>query len=162
MITWKGDWGLLDSNQEPSDYESPALTVELRPPITTLARQPANRNGRLAGVLRLFFAVDIATPLAGEDLVALGTGDLRVGLKDGAMGVGRTRLERLPAVLADQRALAEAALHFSPGKARGESAAKRPHLDCLAPARLTSSARARSSRCPRCRRRAPCCHRGST
>ena len=29
-------WGLPDSNREPSDYESPALTVELRPRIKKL------------------------------------------------------------------------------------------------------------------------------
>jgi hypothetical protein len=27
----QNEWGLSDSNREPRDYESPALTVELRP-----------------------------------------------------------------------------------------------------------------------------------
>jgi hypothetical protein len=35
-LTTKSWWGRLDSNQEPTDYESAALTIELQPRITTL------------------------------------------------------------------------------------------------------------------------------
>lgn len=39
-----GKWGCTDSNREPSDYEPPALTVELHP---RLERKDEGRGGKL-------------------------------------------------------------------------------------------------------------------